>query len=374
MRRAFGCLVSLLILPSCMGGGSAGGRTIKVGSTASGSLTDDDPLMRNNRGPYQIWVVQGKRGQRLAIEMNSSAFDAYLYVRDSDGFLIGQDDDGGEGNNARVRTILPRNGHYRIIATSYGPTARGDYSLAVSEWPAPEAPSPGSEQTLSVGDSRDGLLEPGDEVSGDGPYQDRWTFEATAGQRVRVEMASTDVDSYLILLGPDGRVVATNDDALGRDAGITLRPEQSGRYTALATTYGDVPRMGAYRIALKAVTGEFAEPGRVQQISDGQNVEGQLEAGDSTTAGGGYVDVYQYRPAAAGTATIEMASNAFDSYLTLQDSTGATLGTDDDSGGDRNARLVHPVAAGALYRVLAGAYGSGASGGAYRLSVRVSQP
>lgn len=374
MRRAALSLLSVVLLASCSFGGSGvEGRSIKVGTSASGSLTDEDQMMRGNRGPFQVWSLRGKRGQRLAIEMNSSTFDAYLYVRDSDGYLIGQDDDGGEGNNAKVRTILPRNGNYRIVATSYGSTARGDYTISIAEWPAPEAPAAGSEQELTLGEPRDGLLEPGDDFSGDGPYQDRWTFEATASQRVRVEMSSTDVDSYLILLGPDGRVVSTNDDAMGRDAAITLRPDADGRYTVLATTYGDAPKVGAYRIGLKAVTGEFADPGQAQQISDGQTIEGQLEAGDSATSSGGFVDVYRYRPAAAGTATLDMTSSVFDSYLTLQDSTGQTLGTDDDSGGDRNARLTYTVAAGALYRILAGSYGSGARGGSYRISARVAQ-
>lgn len=372
MHRLLPLLPLLALAAACGRDAGTAGSTIKVGSSATGSLTDQDPMMRGNRGPYQVWRLRGKRGQRLVIDMTSSAFDAYLYVRDADGFLIGQDDDSGDENNARLRTILPRNGAYRIIATSFGSTARGDYALAVSEWPAPEAPRPASSQAISVGETKDGLLEPGDEFSGDGPYQDRWTFEVGANQRVRVDMRSTDVDSYLMLLGPDGRVVATNDDATGRDAAVSVRASEAGRYTALATTFGDQPRVGAYRISLTVVSGEFADPGTVQSISAGESREGQLESGDSTTSSGSYTDIYRFRPAQTGTATIDLTSTDLDPYLTLQDSAGTELTHDDDGGEGNNSLITYSVTAGALYRLVVGTFGAGARTGGYRLAARVS--
>ena len=67
-----------------------------------------------------------------------------------------------------------------------------------------------------------------------------------------------------------------------------------------------------------------------------------------------------------------MQSSELDTYLTLQDANGAQLATDDDTGEGTNALLTHPVTAGTTYRLLAGTYGAGARGGAYRLLVRVS--
>lgn len=330
--------------------------------------------MRGSRGPYQVWTLRGNRGQRLVIDLASSAFDAYVYLRDGDGFLIGSDDDSGDENAARLRTILPRDGRYRIIATSFGAGGRGEYTLSVSEWAATEAPPPGSAQSLSLGETKDGVLEPGDELSGDGPYQDRWSFEVQADQRVRVEMRSTDVDSYLMLLGEHGRLLATNDDGLGnRDAVVTVRASAAGRYTALATTFGDQPRVGAYRIALAEVSGEFAEPGAVGAISEGETKTGQLEAGDSTTAGGGYADVYEFRASRAGTAVIDLTSTDFDTYLTLRDSGGLELAKNDDlSAGSTNSQITWVVNAGAAYRIVVSAFGSGARSGGYSLAVRLT--
>jgi hypothetical protein len=372
MRRFLLLLPLCVLAAACNRGGGVASHLIKVGASATGSLADQDPMMRGNRGPYQVWTLRGKRGQRLMIDMTSSAFDTYLFVRDADGYLIGSDDDAGDQNNARLRTILPRNGNYRIIATSFGATARGDYTLAVSEWPAPQAPRPGVAQAIAVGETKDGLLEPGDEFSGDGPYQDRWTFELKANDRVRIEMRSTDVDSYLMLLGPDGHVIATNDDANGRDAAITVRATAAGRYTAFATTYGDQPHVGAYRIALTTVSGDFADPGTLQSISDGETKLGQLEAGDSATSNGGYTDIYQFRSPRSGTVTLGLTSTELDPFLTLQDSAGTELTHDDDSGEGTNALITYPVTGGALYRLVVGTYGSGTRTGGYQLTARVS--
>lgn len=370
MRRLILVLPLFAVLVACNRGSA--GRPIKVGSSASGSLTDQDPVMRGNRGPYQVWTLRAKRGQRLVIDLTSSAFDPFLVVRDAEGFLVSSDDDSGDELGARVRTILPRTGSYRLIATAVGATARGEYRLTVSEWVAPEAPRPGAAQTIAVGETKDGVLEPGDEFAGDGPYQDRWTFDLRADQRARVEMRSTDVDSYLMLLGPDGRVVATNDDGLGnRDAVVMVRAPAAGRYTALATTYGDQPKVGAYRIGLAEVSGQFAEAGTVLPIADGETKEGQLEVGDSTTASGGYTDTYEFRAARSGSVVLDLVSTDFDAYLTLRDSTGQQLGTDDDSGGGRNARLTSAVTAAALYRIVVGTFGSGS--GSYRLTARLSR-
>lgn len=342
------------------------GRAIKLGKQATGALNDQDPKLRG-RGPYQMWNLRGKRGQRIMIDMASSSFDTYLMLRTAEGILLARDDDGGDGNNARIRTILPRSGTYSIVATSYGAAASGDYSLTVGEWLVPDAPAAGQAQALTMGQTRDGLLEPGDDLTGDGPYQDRWTFELAEGARFRVEMRSSDIDAYLILLGPDGATLATNDDGSGRDAVIAMRAARAGRYTALATTYGDMPVVGAYRIALSEVTGEMG--GAPVAISLGETKDGSLEAGDSTASNGSPVDLFLFTAPATRMYQIDLVSTAIDPYLTLQDATGNQLATDDD-GGDTNldSRIRFQMQQGQQYRIMAGTFGSGRSG-PYRLSV-----
>lgn len=224
--------------------------------------------------------------------------------------------------------------------------------------------------SLRVGESLDGALDSTDQVSTEGPYQDRWTFDAQAGQRIRVEMTSSDLDSYLRLLGPDGNVLATNDDGLGRDAAINLGAAATGRYTALATTYGTEKHSGAYRIMVQQVTGDYPDPRAVGTIAEGETKEGLLEVGDSATASETLVDVYQFRPSHDGMVVIDLTSSQVDPYLAVQDSMGQSLATDDDSGDDRNSRISQQVTGGALYRLAVGTFGSRARYGSYRLAVR----
>ncbi|HEX8684914.1 MAG TPA: Calx-beta domain-containing protein, partial [Pyrinomonadaceae bacterium] len=80
-------------------------------------------------------------------------------------------------------------------------------------------------------------------------FEDLYTFAARAGQRVRVEMSSTSspgVDTYLYLFGPDGAIVAENDDIVrGENTnsripvadGDFLTLPQTGVYTIAATTF-----------------------------------------------------------------------------------------------------------------------------------------
>ena len=58
----------------------------------------------------------------------------------------------------------------------------------------------------------------------------------------------------------------------------------------------------------------------------------------------------------------------------MQDASGRTLVTDDDSGSASDARITYAVTAGQTYRILAISYGDSRDTGAYRLSVRVGPP
>lgn len=96
----------------------------------------------------------------------------------------------------------------------------------------------------------DGTFSPG-ELTAQSPtleddsFFDVYVFEGRAGQQVELAMQSQDVDSYLILLGPDGELVAEDNDSLGNGhAGIALTLPADGVYTVLANTYeaGDTGR------------------------------------------------------------------------------------------------------------------------------------
>ena len=348
-------------------------RTITVGGTQSGELTSSDPIARSRKAPYQVWTLDGRRGQRVLIDLRSTDFDAYLVLRDDAGFVLGTDDDSGGEKNARIHTVLPRDGTYRIIATAFTEGAHGRYTLSVTGWEAPEAPAPGQAGRIAVGETKDGILEPGDEIAGDGPYQDRWTFEARAGQRLRIDLMSTDFDSYLILQGTDGAQLATDDDGGEgpNNAAISFRASSAGRYTAIATTFGENVKIGAYRVRLAEDTGTFPEPGVAQALNSGETKEGRLETGD-LTGHRGLEDRWTFTGRAGQMARVDIVSTQFDSYATLLFN-GMPVDSNDDGGGGNNARLMTILPGTGTYTVVVSPLSSNSSGGRYTVALLLTE-
>jgi thiol-disulfide isomerase/thioredoxin len=74
---------------------------------------------------------------------------------------------------------------------------------------------------------------------------------------------------------------------------------------------------------------------------------------------------------------IDMTSDAIDSYLRLEDPDGKVVATDDDGGGDLNARIVYKAKRTATYKIIASAVKSGVKEevvGPYRLTVHDAEP
>jgi hypothetical protein len=72
----------------------------------------------------------------------------------------------------------------------------------------------------------------------DNSYIDVYTFTGQAGQRVIITMTSNALDSYLILLDPDGNSIAQDDDSAGNlDAQIDIVLPVDGVYRVYANSY-----------------------------------------------------------------------------------------------------------------------------------------
>jgi len=348
-------------------------RTIAAGQSATGELTSADPTGRTRHAPYQVWTLEGRRGQRIVIDLMASEFDPVLIVRDDAGYTVGTDDDGGEGNNARLRTVLPRDGQYRIIVTGFNELSRGRYTMAVTAWEAPDAPAPGQVAAVVLGRAMNGVLEPGDEIAGDGPFQDRWTFDARAGQRLRADLHSTDFDAYLVLLGPDGRQIAFDDDSgENNDASLGWRAATAGQYTLLATSFRDEPQAGAYTLTVTEETGNFADPGVTATIAGGETKEGRLEAGDST-GNRGLEDRWTFQGRSGQLARIDVSSQAFDTYAVLRFG-GMAVDSNDDGGEGNNARLMTVLPQSGTYTLVVSPFNANAAGGRYDVALAFSQP
>lgn len=106
---------------------SRGGSSFSDGVSLSGSLSSSDEQL--NSGEYaDRYVIAGRRGERVALDLQSDAFDTYLMLR-GPGDVSADNDDGPNGTNSRIDMVLPADGDYTVSVTSYGPGEVGPYSL-----------------------------------------------------------------------------------------------------------------------------------------------------------------------------------------------------------------------------------------------------
>lgn len=115
------------------------GRTVSVGGTAQGELTRNDVLRRSDSTYAQRWEIQGTAGHMVTIDLESDAFDPFLFLSGPGIESNPQDDDSGGNCNARLTATFPRSGTYTIIVNTADKYATGPFSLSVTAGSKPKS-------------------------------------------------------------------------------------------------------------------------------------------------------------------------------------------------------------------------------------------
>jgi hypothetical protein len=113
------------------------GDPMPAGDPAVGAAPRMLPLIRGALTPgalQQMHAVPLKRGRTYSILM-VSPFDNYLYLYDSKGLLLAQDDDSGGGRNALIVFTPPVDHTYRVKASSFGGRQVGPYTITITDGP-----------------------------------------------------------------------------------------------------------------------------------------------------------------------------------------------------------------------------------------------
>ncbi|WP_292036173.1 MULTISPECIES: PPC domain-containing protein [unclassified Brevundimonas] len=314
---------------------------IRIGAEVRGRLEEGDARTRGGDAyRYDDYRVQLRAGQRLQAELRSSDFDAYLEVyaegRTSGDSLASDDDGAGSGTNARLRFTPESDGVYIVRARPFSGLETGAYTLALSERVAPRQPRPGR---ISIGGDVSGRLASGDAEDEDGARFDAYAFRANAGDRVAILLES-DVFDPLVRVGRmvNGGFVqaAQNDDGAGKglNSYLVFTAPQAGEYVIQAASVsGDAE--GDYRLSL-----EQGPPApQARSIAIGEEVSGRLDEDSAQSDSGAPADLYRFTGRAGQRVAISLKADDFDSFLELFDANHNSLATDDDSGGELNARL-----------------------------------
>ncbi|MFO0965647.1 MAG: caspase family protein [Gemmataceae bacterium] len=335
----------------------------------SGRLSPEDPRDRVRRGaPHKVHVVKLDAGVNYVIDLESSEFDSYLRLEDAAGNQLAEDDDSGGERNARIRFTPRAAGEYRVIATAY--SGEGIYHLRIQRSGGPRAP----DRTLAA----DTLLNVNDELkAGDpmdsvrtGSFARSYKAKLKRGVTYRIDLTSTDFDTYLRVEDEAGKQLAEDDDGGDNtNARLDFTAPHDGVYRLIATSFrnatgrfhltvkgpGTAPSGGGTALALKGGAGRVAD---------------SLAATDKLdrVRKGSRAKVYLLQLEAGATYTINLKSGDFDAYLRLEDATGRELAHDDDGGGGHDARLVFAPTATATYRLIVTSFND-AETGAFTLTI-----
>ena len=198
----------------------------------------------------------------------------------------------------------------------------------------------------------------------DNSFFDLYSFEGKAGQQITIEMKSQEIDPYLILLGPNQREIAQDDDGAGsKNARITVTLPADGTYTLLANSY-QAKQSGAYTLELKASAP--TQPSRAILQEQGALVAG----GPVLPSDKSLYREYTFEGRSGQSVIISLESTDFDAYVAIFGPNDKLLAENDDaSDSTKNAFLSITLPATGRYRVVVNAYD--ASGrGRYALTIR----
>jgi hypothetical protein len=341
--------------------------SIRAGQTVTGSLDGSDPALEDG-ARYDTYVITGRPGERVRVQMRSEDFDTYLRwgrLRNGEWTEMAVNDDSGEGTDSRLVVTLGEGG-YELRAGAFSEEEGGAYTLELS------SPPPLRVGRLRVGETVRGEITETD-YEGEGGFEDHYTLSGPAGAVVTVFAESEELDPYVSAGtgnaanfresgSDDDSGVGTNaqlvtEIAPGGDLHVIVRSfsgEPGGSYTLRVQPGAAEPVVeedegeGDYEgedyegegdeMADAVMTGTFVGPVRANA-----DVSGSL--GDAQPDDSGMVQYYReysYRAAAGELLTIEVSAPDLDPFVRVGRGQGEafeSLAEDDDGGDGLDSRL-----------------------------------
>lgn len=109
------------------------------------------------------------------------------------------------------------------------------------------------------------------------PMEDAYAFEGKAGQAMTIELQSEDFDTILLLKGPDGEVLTSNDDYGGTlNSTIVIELPEDGTYNAVASSFSG--QGGDYQIEVRPASEYEKVFSRAYDLSISEDYTDAIEA------------------------------------------------------------------------------------------------
>jgi len=287
-------------------------QNLNVGSSVSGFLGNGQ----------EIWYrVTALNDGILTVEISSDT-DTYLEAYDFNSFYITENDDGGEGLNAKISMTVTRGAVYFFKLRGYSSSATGPYSISVTNTPFIELPS---------GRSVSGRIE---------SMQNYWYRFIAPENGLLVVQTSGNTDTILVAYDPDFYYISYDDDSGdGLNARIMMDVVAGGTYYFDLRAWSD--NEGPYSISANYTP--------LTELIAGRSISGFIESSRNY--------IYRFTASETGVLTVQTTGST-DTFLTLYDEYFNYITEDDDSGAGLNALIEIDVTRGTTYFFDLRAYGS----------------
>jgi hypothetical protein len=307
----------------------------------------------------------------------SADFTATLYLLDAAGNVLAWNSgagvehaaDGYDQNLAVTSGIrIPLGpGNYTVQLFSDVPSG-GNYSLHYVFTPGP--PQPCSAAAMAPGDAPTGQVSEAGCLTSIG-WGDLYTLTLPAAGTLTLDLSSNEFDPALAIRDAQDNLVVANVDVGGVTNGVKgahiTADLPAGAYTVVAAAnQGN----GHYQLSSQFAAHNIPDCAYVQPLDINGGYIQRLGPGSCRGANGQPVDYYQFTLPSGGVVAAVMTSSEVDGYLTLLDSSGKPLRSDDNSYTGTDPLIVQFLPAG-TYKLAARDAGSTA-GGLYEVDVRTS--
>lgn len=109
------------------------------------------------------------------------------------------------------------------------------------------------------------------------PMEDAYTFDGEAGQTMTIELQSEDFDTILLLKGPNGEIITSNDDYGGTlNSTIVIELPEAGTYSAVASSFSG--QGGNYQIEVRPASEYEQVFSRAYDLSISEDFDDSIEA------------------------------------------------------------------------------------------------
>jgi hypothetical protein len=105
---------------------------LSLNTDISDRLTEKD-IPTGEGGFARDYVVDLKKGDQVAIDLNSNEFDTVIVLISTDGSTVGSNDDGPDGGtNSLLFARIAETGKYIVRVRTFGVAGGGKFALKVS--------------------------------------------------------------------------------------------------------------------------------------------------------------------------------------------------------------------------------------------------